>query len=403
MGFEDSPRPTKEQDQPGAADDNNANAAPRACDEITLVGQPRSGKTNLLATLLNNPKVTDDLLMSGQDATDLTLRADPRPDTDDQEVIERLRKHYSEMLKGQDMNNESTRHSYSVPCVFTTMSERRVCRLRKRTIRERTEHEFIVNDGRGESLARDEGASLPEREYPDWHRREAYRSAIDRSVGQIICIPSDPDEFSAGQANYLLEELSLALSRKRENPELPRLKHVALCFTKYESLFCDHGADAWRFATDRGFFLKKLREHAYGQVFRNLIADGRDGGLFTLRLFPVSSYGFIPKSGASNYYDHSLAPGLLTRTVDPERDYADIRLNNNQERDQPDRLPFARYEDHFPFARSHSEATNAWRPFNVMPPIIFALTGEDKAPRAGEDNQPVSISADEFVEGLASR
>jgi hypothetical protein len=163
----------------------------------------------------------------------------------------------------------------------------------------------------------------------------------------------------------LLEEFRLALDLKKSSRNATPFRHIALCLTKYETVLQGEGNKAGLVARDRADFIEIARKSAGVRQFAEVLRRGGEEGGYRTAVFPVSTFGFIEGFGAPNWYDYPWAAGLRTRAVDS------YDLDN-------DDLP--NYRDHFPETVSQQRALNMWHPFNVAPPLVFALTGRMTGP-----------------------
>lgn len=333
--------------------------------KITIVGQSASGKTNMLASLMFNDNATDDLKHGPHGVINPTC-APEMPDGDAKSHAEDLQKHYKTMLYGKDdPKGEGTNdvRSYFSRLTFTEQADpeprKGLFGFGAASEPEKVSLDFEIVDGRGGDFA--PSVTDDEMDETAKGRRQAYRDALDDSVAKIICMPVQKDAYKSEIAARALNELNLAIKRKAEDSSLPRLERVAICFTKYEAEFMGHGPDAIYRASDPETFRAMMMNHASRSMFSNFVLSNDGPNAFDIQFFPVSAYGFTAEAGGANFYNHSVAPGLKSRAIDPDYDYDDP--------DMPD------YRAHFPHPLTEADATSLWYPFNVAPPFLYALTG----------------------------
>lgn len=337
---------------------------------LSIVGQSSSGKTNLLASLLHNTAANEDLL----EGPDRVSRGQfiERPGDDRREDTEVLQRHFGHMLRGLDhfegAATEAVRR-YRCRLEFTPPDEpppARAWGMGRSRSASAVGIDFDIVDGRGGDVAPDALESeLDERTKA---RRQLYRDALQQSSAALICMPVQESAHKNTVVRNFIQELDLMKEAKRTDTTLPRLKRVAICFTKYEAEFLAHGPGAIDVASDPDVFRERMSDHASLQMFGPLVEANHSEHAFDLMFFPVSSYGFISQGGAPNFYEYPEAPGLKTRAVDPIEDYDNPGLQD--------------YEDHFPVAVNDAAAKKLWWPYNVAPPFLFALTGRVTGPLA---------------------
>lgn len=337
---------------------------------ITIAGQSASGKTNMLASLLFNKNVCADLDI-GPDRVDGPVVGPRVSEGKSAHDIDDLRDHYARMISGkEDLMGEGTnevrrypsRLSFAVPPASAKQTSTWL--NRPKTKPRYVTLDFDIVDGRGNDLASVKREA--ELDKTERSRRDTYRDALSASTGAIICMSIQREAFSNKVVDKFLTELERMKKQKKDDPSLPRLAHVAICYTFYETDFIASGAVAGELASDRGEFQRRMRDHASRTMFVDFVQSNRGNDRFDLRFFPVSSYGFIRGNGAANFYNYPNAKGLKTRSVDVFDDY------NNPE--LPD------YWDHFPYPMTQAEAAELWWPYNLAPPVLFALTGRVTGP-----------------------
>ncbi len=342
---------------------------------VTLIGPTQSGKTHMIAALLINQPVQD--LCMGQDAVanPRIVRSSATDSDDEEENWHRLSRHFNSMFFGRESDVEATQalSRYSMIMAWDGVRPRPpkswVGRLLSRRRGGLSAISLELVDGRGGDLAYDEfvQASVDETAA---RRRDEYRAALSESNGVIICQglrPNDYNQLNVDALNRNIESILLKMNGERT----ANLKSIAICLTKYESLFPKFGADALQKAVDRDEFIERMRDLGMDQIFRAVLAHGqggRGGSGVSVRVFPVSTYG------SANFYPWPQASGLLTRAVDVE-DYDDPELEG--------------LRDHYPVPISQNQARQLWRPFNLTPPLLFAATGKVTG--------PISVGAEELV------
>jgi hypothetical protein len=274
--------------------------------------------------------------------------------------------HYANILQVKDSfegRNQGTdqARSYRARLGFSRDAEVRRGLLRQMRLEAQPEtHEFLIVDGRGGDLAPNEYGRSIQRDEVFMKRRAEYRDALIRSTGLVICLTIAPSEYDSTMGARLLEEFRLACELKQTAKQGQPFRHIALCLTKYETVMHGDGNKAGVAARDREVFLDIAHRSAGVGQFAELLKRGRAGGDYRAAVFPVSTYGFVEGTGAVNLYDYPAAPGLRTRAVSAyDYDNADL----------PD------YRDHFPDPITQTQALTMWQPFNLAPPLLYALTG----------------------------
>lgn len=342
--------------------------------QITLVGQSDSGKTNLLATVLNNPNCHSDMTIGPDRIANVGLgtRADDGANDDS---VDKLMSYSDNILRGRVWTNPGTDEVRLYSCRLSyreapqTQFRRGMFGQKTETTShgEQTHLDFKIADGRGGDIAPNRflNKDNPQDEEPI-RRQQEYRDRLDESVGLIVVMPMDKDGFKIDLANRLVREIQRTIEFRKTAPDLPDLERVAICYTKYDELFTHRGASAGEKAGDANEAVDHLYNTAIVEVFRPLFAQAQQPDGFDICIFAVSTFGFVNGTGAANFYDLEESPGLLTRTVSADRDWA----NPNT----PD------IQNHFPFEMTENEAQSSWRPFNIAPPILFALTGRVTGP-----------------------
>lgn len=357
---------------------------------ITLLGQAASGKTNLLAGLLNHDQALQDLQEGRNPVVNAGLVAQPGNDVEDEKAFSNLSRHFVSMLEGAENLLEGTNavRRYGVRLFYDEPAEKEAVKsgrwlplLGGRTKADQVTHSFEIVDGRGADAAPSEVITDADKDAVK--RRQDYRDGMDESSGFVLFMPlmSDDEGSEAIISQHFLAELSKAIERKA-NPTKSNvaLKQVALCFTKCERAFVEDGVYAFDEARDPRTYEDLLRDNAVLSTFRSVLAESLREDAFDVRVFPVSTYGFVHDSGAPNFYPWPSAPGLLTRAVNEFDHYNDGEI--------PD------YKDHFPFPVQDDQAKSMWRPFNIAPPILYALTGRITG--------PISFSAQEAMDFISA-
>lgn len=337
---------------------------------VTLIGQSKSGKTHLLAALLNHPSRVRDLEEGPDRVEDPVLETLPDGDEARRMDHENLVSHFDNILRGKDSfegRNEGTdkarRYSARLRYGLPARTERAL--WRRSSEPSQYSVDFSIVDGRGGDLAPDGYHQEFANDEVFRKRRSEYRDAVVQSSGLVICLTLGRDEYDLSMGARLLEEYRLACELKNSTPNAVPFRHVALCLTKYEMVLGDIGPTAGLVARNHESFLGLARDSAGVNQFRDLLRAGRHGDSVRTMVFPVSTFGFIGHTGAANWYGYPWAPGLRTRAVS-EYDLDD------------DSLPG--YRDHFPQAVSQNRSLNLWQPFNLAPPLLFALTGRITGP-----------------------
>lgn len=335
---------------------------------ITIVGQSKSGKTNMLASMLHNRQAHKQMEMGETPLESAAFfpQADLSPA--EESVLEEIGRHYRSMLRGLDLLHlEGTREVRQYNCILqnTEMAvpEKKGWRSKSAAQKIQINTPFILTDGRGGDIAPEEAVD-PEDE-TTMSRRVAYRDAADRSIGHVVCMPIQTEEYRTEVIQRFLRELRGSLKRKAEDRDLPPLKRIAICYTKYEMPFMEFGVDARVAATDPDEFIRTIKESASFADFVGFLGDS-DVNEIETRIFPVSCFGFVKTDGSANFYNYPYAPGLMTRAIDEHDDYENRELPN--------------YKDHFPLPLTEGQAAGMWEPFNAACPFLYALTGRVTGP-----------------------
>lgn len=359
--------------------------------KVTMVGQSSSGKTNLLATLLQNRKSWFDIQTGWDGISDIGMESsapEGSPSEADMNVLDRQ---FKAILSGRDFDAEGTdtvRH-YPFTLKFTSHVRKKkrlvgIATGGTHTVSEHQSIRFDVVDGRGGDLAPPAFVDPNDPENEDQlSRRAEYVAGLDESVGVLVCMPIKDEEFDTTMATKLVDTIVKTIKRRKRANALKPLERIALCFTKYDLLFSQDGTDAGHQALDPGVVIEQLSGQTMFEVFRPLFNEQKQSSELDIRVFPASTLGFINGAGAANYYDYQHAPGLLTRRVTPEIDYDDPDLNPDAGREGK-----STYQDHFPFQITEQAASSQWQPFNIAPPLVYALTGRLTG--------PLHLSPDEF-------
>ena len=354
---------------------------------ITLLGQAASGKTNLLSAFANHEASCLDLEEGPDKVSQARVVAEFDSGSAGEGADYDLSRHYVNILKGRESANESTnivrrysfQYSFGVPVPDTEPQPRRFGWLRGNrptSAPKAITRRFEVVDGRGADAAPER--LIEKNDEVTLARRQDYRDGMDDSIGLIVLMPlmSDDEGSDAMIASRFVAELQDAIRRKDKKPdEFTKLRNIALCFTKCEQAFVHDDVDGLIAACDPERYKTILKDNALLSQFRDVIVESLQPDRFDLRVFPVSTFGFVHRVGHSNFYDWDGAPGLLTRAVDEFDDYGNHRL--------PD------FKDHFPFPVTDNQALSMWRPFNIAPPLFYALRGMDTG--------PISLSAQDAL------
>lgn len=345
---------------------------------ITLVGQSRSGKTNLLSALLYNPNGLEDLKSGLNPVEKPAISTLAQMGSPEEKSFHSLSVHQRNILRGRDFGNEGTDQVRGYPALLEFDAPWPAPRVRSlfglgQQAEQSTRHRlaFTIVDGRGGDIAPSEYIDPNDPDNASTISRVVeYRDGLDSSVGMVICMPIVDTEFQADVADKLVREVTSAIHRKTETNGLAALKHVALVFTKYDALFAAEGAAAGQLARSPEEAIRLLKGQAIMRRFAPIFHQAQAKSGFEALIFPASTFGFVAGDGPANYYNYRMAPGLLGRAVETE-DYTDPDLN---EEGQPG------LRDHFPILMPEKEALTLWQPFNIAPPILFALTGRVTGP-----------------------
>ncbi|MEM9756335.1 MAG: hypothetical protein AAF914_10090 [Pseudomonadota bacterium] len=334
-----------------------------------MVGQQASGKTNLMASVLFNTNAAVDLAEGPDRIGSPSISVRPVGDALSPDA-RTLQTHYDQMLFGRTTpgTDDVRRYEATLRYVDAPQPSGRVG-FRRAPVEEPVELEFDIVDGRGGDVAKTRqfaGEENEEEARDNKAKLDRYRDGLNDSIGAVICMPIRKDEFDSVVVTNFNAELELMRQRKAKDPQLPRLSRVAICFTMYELEFLSEGGGAIDRAVRPEVFRERMMDNANLSMFKPFVLGNRGPDAFDIRFFPTSSYGFVSEGGSPNYYDYAGARGLKARAVDPVEDYGDIALPG--------------YKDHFPIPLSQGEASALWFPFNVAPPILFALTGRITGP-----------------------
>lgn len=346
--------------------------------QVTLAGQSDSGKTNLLSSLLGNDSSLADLSLGPDPVFNVELRPDAESGTQEDKDVDQLLSYSSNILRGRVLDNPGTDAVKYYPCMlsYSTATEEPqsrglLARFSTAPTENRYEVPFKIVDGRGGDLAPPHylDSNNPD-DLESINRQTEYRLGLDQSVGLIVIMPMDEDGFDTDLANRLMQEVSKTISRRKTAKDLPPLKYISICFTKYDDRFTTRGALAGKRAAEKEEAVGLLYDTAMVKTFSPLFANMSNDEGYKICIFPVSTFGFLDGNGPANFYKYKVSPGLLSRAIDPSRDY-----------DDPD-MPGLK--DHFPAPLSENDAKTMWRPFNIAPPLLFALTGRVTGPLALE-------------------
>ena len=360
---------------------------------ITLIGPSQSGKTHMMSTIVHSPQTALRDLKEGPNA--LADAAIFSPGAFESEKVEEdwnvLSRHYDMLLHGRDVDNSGSdlQRDYRFSILQTKRAGDRFGRggwplswFRKRPGNANGQLDLRLIDDRGGALARPREHARGDT--VNQKRIEAYRTAVAGSSGLIVCLPFGDRDYNDRAASALKLEIDLALS-KTKTP----IRHVAICLTKFESLFTTFGADAASKAKSLDLLRQHLSRFGYMELVKTIFAYTEASfwlKKLTARVFPVSTYGFVRGTGAANFYPWKLRPGLMTRSVE-EEDYEDFDVWLRRERKQAENeeMPFS-YEgcshlrDHYPVEIPEGHAKSLWHPFNIAPPLLFAATGRETGP-----------------------
>lgn len=334
---------------------------------VVLVGPSRSGKTNLLCALLHNRKCSNDLSEGKAPFQNPSISEAPSDDDSALRTFEILSDQHMAILSGADFAIEASEGVSRFPVQLTwgdtAPSNGLTSFLGGGKDRSGTQN-FIIVDGRGGDIASQQPITRDDKVRYD--RLEAYRQAIQEATGMILCMSTDTDDFAVKEAKGLEREIIRALKEKRERRKgsVP-LKHISICLMKYERLFENAPGSAAYLARDPNNLRELFKDSGVVDFFKFLISRSMGPDAFSVRIFPNSTYGFVDGTGAPNFYPYRYAPGLLTRVVDPDQ-YDDTDLPNLQE--------------HFPVPVNQELAQRYWVPFNIAPPVIYALSGRETGP-----------------------
>ncbi|MEM6486884.1 MAG: hypothetical protein AAF677_01220 [Pseudomonadota bacterium] len=339
---------------------------PEQPETVIMFGPSKSGKTNIIATLLVEPWL-DELREGGDghsvEAPSIEWASVPGADPDTARNLgAQLARHRKAMLQARDIDLAGTE---SVTEYGLNVSWRNPAPLSRKGI-PATEHRTVtLVDGRGGAIGYEDPPDRNDELYDQYDR---YKREAVRSSGLLLCISLLPDGFNVTALHNMLRELGHVLQLQEQAEDL-RLKRISICFTKYEAKFVHFGVEAHRAALDPDSFRKLLKQGNYATLLDGVMKRAQQsdavGGDLSVALFPVSTYGFIHPTGQANFYPWKEREGLLTRAIRPD-DY-----------DDPDRRDL---KDHFPVPLSEPRAAGLWRPFNVAPAFFHAVTGRLTGP-----------------------
>ncbi|MEL7444391.1 MAG: hypothetical protein AAGK02_01095 [Pseudomonadota bacterium] len=334
---------------------------------ITIMGPSQSGKTLMISTLLNFQSLVEDVIENDEELDRLSFVRHEDGNRDDFDKIDRA---FKGILRAEQP--ESTIDAYQIAFDMLTRAKKQqgstLGRLRQTLLRRRSDMtgydptRFVLRDGPGGALSE----ATPDQEH------KTYLEWLHQSEGIIVCLPVQEQDFIDEHFNRLEHELQRLLKTK------PPLRYIAVSLTKFDTLFPDVGARAFQMATDPYVAIervKRIKKGPFSDVFSVLrglegvpVAYGDEE--IEVKLFPVSTYGFVAGRGSANYYrvpaqseDLPEKSGLMTRIVSKRELDADARLR-----------------DHYPEPIIDAMARRLWRPFNLVAPFYYAATGQAATP-----------------------
>lgn len=348
---------------------------------ITIMGPSKSGKTMMVSTLLNSAKLVEDVIAQDPELNRLSLVRCKDNDPGSLAIIDKA---YDDVLNGNGI--ASTLEAIDIQFDMIVRPESTASGLKSVLAGFSSSSgedsglpstRFTLRDGPGGALRKVDGFKDVAEINTEEHK---YLDAMHQSSGLVVCLPANRDDYI--DKNFNPQELKLQRLLADGSP----LKYIAVCLTKYDMLFPDMGGKGFEFATDMDTALPRIQRIANGH-YADMISVLKDldgapkrysqtGEQIQVRVFPVSTFGFIKGNGAANYYSPTLTappdpdapvdkkdglmskPGLMTRVISEKYLEATPEMRN-----------------HYPAPISDATAREMWHPFNLVAPFYYAATG----------------------------
>jgi GTPase SAR1 family protein len=351
-----------------------AKLAPKNAD-IAIMGPSQSGKTLLVSAIMNAQSLEREICdpepnpLQGielQPAYDAQINPPSEGNEDSLRLMERAYFSIPHCLP-PDASGELFEHKFTLdwqdaqdPATPPRMARRlfRAREVQKEPVLQPWQSQtYSLWDGRGGDLTEEINPADTE----VFEASKRYKDKIRNASGMIVCVSSIDEEYVEKDINKI--ETLLAQNRALVGGAAPedRLRYLSVCFTKAETRFLRDGNAAYANMCDPEQAVKRMPAKRYMDLLQVLDGYRARHGV-EVRVFPVSTFGFINGSGAANFYPHPKKPGLLTRVV------------TEAQLDESDGTGLT-WRDHFPKAISDNKVSELWRPFNVMPAFFFAATG----------------------------
>lgn len=336
---------------------------PRTDRAITVIGPSGSGKTLMIATLLNDEGLANDIISAEPDVESVMVIPEHRER--EAVALSILDDTYFRIMAGGDA--EATRSPYNVTFGLHirrhTEVKGSILSLRRSGRRDISATNFVLWDAPGGHMTGD----FVSHDESVLREKLEFKRALNSAEAVIICVSVLDKDYKDQQINALEAELKDLINNRGSSP----LRRIIVCLTKFDALFQRDGTDAYKRASDPDEVAKRLRAETcerYGNLFAVLKhLNGhhyeQTGAEIEVRVFPVSTFGFVKGEGAANFYDHKKWPGLMTRTI------SGLALDTVSDEDnRPMR-------DHYPVEMLDAKAKPLWRPFNLLQPLYFAAEG----------------------------
>lgn len=286
--------------------------------QFAVIGPPRAGKTVLVSCTREAARNREQTSLGPWSHVDVLPRND--------EAI-KLFSDAKQMVTHGSPPFEGTRTVSSYEFSFETTQRKRFPRLR-RSADVSSDHRFKMVDGPGGTIFPTYDDASADPADIDRARHEMTR-ALAACDGFVLCLDPRDDRTAIGIYTFLEPVLDALYATQR-----PR--RVAICLTRADEFFAEHGSEA-RNAADRTSATDVCLD-LLGLGCRNALAVGLRQG-WSVAFGWVSAYGF-QSDGRPN---HDPATGCLATTV----------------------------EGHGTVA-----ARDGWRPYQVLEPFLFVATGE---------------------------
>jgi hypothetical protein len=321
----------------------------------TIIGPPQSGKTSLIAALLE---------MAGSSYTDhpgplpvLQWAEGPGNPANPANAGNEASDTPAEVLPG--LRRDIAQAIHNGGRFGATGSRTASCRLSMslqgglmsgvlRPLRT-----FNLVDGGGELLM---PATEVDRDQAYAEGRQAHAAALRHAQGVILCIPVYPSA-PWGQQEGMREIMALLRSSRC------RLERLVICLTKYDYATAAYGCKAFDLAQREDVFSDQVIPEVLGSDFLEslrLLSSSRAerGTHVDIAITPVSVYGFIDRNGCANFdlWHPRGSGGMLLQAEAPEGESV------------PGTREWPLYEA--------AEVRRHWVPYRIIEPFTYLLTGQ---------------------------